>query len=143
MPPKSPVRVPKPGSLTGLGQGKARVTNGGRLNLFGDGRTLTGRRLRDLIVIYSAPLGGLAALDEATRQLVRKAAMLTVQSELIEARAATGEQIDPVAYATLTNALSRVLAKLEAKRPKATTPAPTPEPFRSGRSIRDLVRDQP
>ena len=35
--------------------GRSRVTNASRLFLTGDGRTVTGRRLRDLVAKFAAP----------------------------------------------------------------------------------------
>jgi hypothetical protein len=96
---------------------RSRVTNGGRTFLFGDARTGVGRRLRDLTHELAEPLGGLSTLNESTRQLVQRAATLSIQAEILEAKAAAGEAINPVAYATVANSLTRILRKLEAKQP--------------------------
>lgn len=124
-------------------EARSRVTNGKLFLSHVDHRSIAARRLRDLIAIYSQPFGGFVDADEPTRQLVRKAAMLTLQSELLETKSAAGEEVNPITYTTLANSLSRVLAKLEAKRPKTTVPAPSRNPFQQGRTLADLVRDQP
>lgn len=52
-----------------------------------DGRSPVGRRRRELINVYSAALGGLAALTDGQRIDVRKAAELTALAEQARARA--------------------------------------------------------
>lgn len=51
-----------------------------------DGRSQWMRRLRDLIAAHVSGLGGEDALSTAERALVRRAAMLTLQLELMESR---------------------------------------------------------
>lgn len=99
---------------------RSRVTNGTRLFLAGyDGRTAAGRRLRDLMIKFAEPFGSLAACDEHTRQLVRRVATLSLQAEIMEARAATGIHIDSARFAKVSNSIARLLRKLEAReKPK-------------------------
>jgi hypothetical protein len=52
-----------------------------------DGRTLAARRLRELIDIYTAALGGAASLSDGQRLDIRKAAELTALAEQARARA--------------------------------------------------------
>jgi hypothetical protein len=50
-----------------------------------DGRTQTARRFRDLVEEISNDLGGPSVLSEGQRQLIRRAASLSIMAEAIEA----------------------------------------------------------
>jgi hypothetical protein len=99
--------------------GRSRVTNGTRRFGDGDGRSSIARRLKDLHAALAAPVA-FDDLPESTQQLVRRAALLAYEAERMEGGATRGEPIDPVAHATIANALSRLLTRLE--RAKAATP---------------------
>jgi hypothetical protein len=69
-------------------------------------------------------LGGSEVLSEAQRQLVRRAAGLSVQGEAVEAQIIAGQEIDLGGYVTAINSLRRVLDTLGLKRvPKDVTPS--------------------
>jgi hypothetical protein len=70
---------------------RSRVANGSKLLPLTDGRSATARRFRDLFEDICGDLGGAAHLSEGQRQLVRRAAMLSAESERLEAMAARGE----------------------------------------------------
>jgi hypothetical protein len=107
-------------------EGRARVSNGKRLFLGDvDGRSVAARRLRDVLNELTRPLGGLAALAEPIRQIARRAAALSVQAELLEAAMAKGEAVDPIAFATVTNTLARLLDRLAAAAQKSKPREPT------------------
>jgi hypothetical protein len=72
-------------------QGKSRVTNGSKLLPLADGRSVSARRFRDLVDDISRDLGGQDHLSEGQRQLIRRAAMLSAESERMEAMSARGE----------------------------------------------------
>ena len=55
----------------------------------------------------------MAQASEPVRQLVRRAAALSVQAEGLESAMARGEDVDPLTLATVANALSRVLERLD------------------------------
>ena len=55
-------------------------------------------------------------MSEAQRQLVRRAAMLSVQGEKMEADAIAGGAIDLDAYGALSDRLSRLFARIGVKR---------------------------
>src|SRR5215203_260163 len=100
---------------------RSAVSNGSSLGDL-DHRSAWARRLRDLIADHIADLGGLAAVSEAERVLVRRAAMLTLQLELQEQRfcqndggEASASQIE--SYSRCTNTLRRTLESLGLKRP--------------------------
>lgn len=78
------------------------------------------RRLRDLVAAHVNDLGGADNISEAEQVLVRRAAMLTLQAEMMESRwsanggEATVAQID--VYQRLVGALRRTLEALGLKR---------------------------
>jgi hypothetical protein len=99
---------------------RARVTNGTLFANTLDIRTATGRRIRDLVEIYSAPWGGLNNIeDEHSRQLVRRVATLSCQAEALETRMAEGAQIDPLDYSEIANRLEKLLDKLNWRAARA------------------------
>jgi hypothetical protein len=102
---------------------RSAITNGTRVVAPGiDGRSAQARRFRDLVRGMEQDLGGAAVLSEGQRQLVRRAATISAQLEAIEARAATGEQIDVSSYATASNALRRLLTSLGLRRVAKAAP---------------------
>ena len=60
-------------------QGRSRITNGSTVLPGVDGRSVWVRRLRDLMALHIADLGGDTAISEAERSIVRRAATLTVE----------------------------------------------------------------
>jgi hypothetical protein len=70
-------------AATAIAIAERKPSKGGVL----DGRTLVARRRRELIAIYSAALGGAAALSEGQLIDIRKAAELTALAEAARARA--------------------------------------------------------
>ncbi|WP_020187728.1 hypothetical protein [Methylopila sp. 73B] len=92
---------------------RTRVTNGTATIPGVDGRTLWARRLRDLLAIYASDLGGAENMTEAEKSLVRRAATLSVELELLEQRfAASGKGAsapDLDLYGRMTNTLRRLL----------------------------------
>ena len=120
-----------------------RVGTGKRMFLGVDSRTLVGRRLRELIERFATPWGGLSGADEPTRQLIRRGATMALQAEMLDADMASGRPVDPTVYATLTNSLSRCLAKLERLRPAPRKPTRV-DPFATDRSrtIHDIMAEE-
>lgn len=71
---------------------RSRVTNG--KTLFADGGDMRGpwaRRLRDVLDRHLSDLGGLDMASEAEKSIIRRAAVLTVELERLEARFSLGE----------------------------------------------------
>jgi hypothetical protein len=102
---------------------RSAVTNGTSLFVDSrlDQRSSMCRRLRDLIALHVQDLGGTDNVSEAEQRLVRRAAMLTLQLELMEQRWAANEDevVSPQAldaYQRMTGALRRVLESLGLKR---------------------------
>jgi hypothetical protein len=126
-PPPPVSRTPAPAALTA----RSRVTNGKRL--FVEVRDISSpwaRRLRDLIALHVSDLGGADNCSEAEKMLVRRAAMLTLQMELLEQRWAEkndGEASEKslIVYQRCVGSLRRVLRDLGLRRrPRDVTPDP-------------------
>jgi hypothetical protein len=105
-----------------LSQSKLRsaITNGSALLSDLDHRGAWARRLRDLLDGITADLGGSDVVSEATKVLVRRAAMITLQLELMEQHfadqggEATTHQIE--IYQRASGALRRLLECLGLER---------------------------
>jgi hypothetical protein len=71
---------------------RSAVTNGKTLFAEGgDNRSAWARRLRDVLELHVADLGGADAISEAERSIVRRAAVLTVELERLESAFAEGK----------------------------------------------------
>ena len=79
-----------------------------------DGRSLVARRFREIYCNIEADLGG--DLTEAQRHLIARAATLALWCEERETELAAGGEFDAASYATISNALRRLLADLGLKR---------------------------
>ena len=101
---------------------RSALTNGS--SLFADStldeRSAWARRFRDLLALLTSDLGGTDALSEAEKALVRRAAMLILQAELLENKfAANDGEATPhqlKLYQTTTNTLRRLLQTTGLKR---------------------------
>lgn len=71
------------------------MTNGRDMLPEIDGRTLWARRLRDVVTLHVADLGGDEAISEAVRSIIRRAATLTVALEKLEAQFALEGDASP------------------------------------------------
>ncbi len=76
-------------------QARSRVSNGATLLPGVDGRSTWVRRLRDLIELHLADLGGPDACSEAERSIIRRASTMTVELERLEAKFATAGEASP------------------------------------------------
>jgi hypothetical protein len=109
--------IPQPVRAMKRGKGRSRVTNGSKLLPLSDGRSATARRFRDLYEDITADLGGVAMLSEGQRQLIRRAAMLSAESERMEALAARGEaEFDIDLYGMICDRLGRLFGRLGLER---------------------------
>jgi hypothetical protein len=95
---------------------RSRVGNGKVLLPMTDGRSVTARRFQDLYEDIAADLGGLDHLSEAERQLIRRAATLSAESERQEAEWANGRPFDLTLYSTTANCLRRLFETLGLER---------------------------
>ena len=112
---------------------RSRITNGSTLHLgFVDGRTEAARRFRDVLAEIASDLGGSEGLSEAQRQLARRAAMMSVQCETLEAKSIAGLEIDLDLYGALSDRIGRAFTRLGIKRAARNV---TPD-------LRDYIRSQ-
>lgn len=107
-------------------RGRSTVTNGNRLSVDIDGRTVWARRMRDLIELHVADLGGHDAISEAERSLIRRAAAIATELERLEAQFAAAGEADAQTldlYARSAGTLKRILEGLGLRRrPRDVTP---------------------
>ena len=96
---------------------KSAITTGSRLLHEVDGRSATMRRLRDIIHAHQADLGGAAELSEGQRAILRRAALLQLQLEMMEQKfalredgCASGKEMET--YQRSSNSLRRLLESL-------------------------------
>jgi hypothetical protein len=118
---------------------RSAITNGAHLLANLDHRLPWARRLKDLIGDITSDLGGAENISEAERVLVRRAAMMTLQAELMEQRfsenengAASSQQIE--CYGRTTNTLRRTLEALGLER-RAKTIVPTLSEYLEARTV--------
>lgn len=127
---------------------RSRVTNGSKLGDEIDGRSVWARRLRDLIHLYSSDVNeDLSMIPEATKSLIRRAAVLTVELERAETGFAAEGAADPAAltaYQTTANSLRRLLDSLNIKPEHRTRhTAEAARVIEGARFIRDIVDSFP
>lgn len=106
---------------------RSSLTNGSSLLADVDHRTAWMRRLRDLIQAHTIDLGGDDLVSESEQRLIRRAAMLTIQLEMMDSKFALNEgealRVDLETYQRCSNSLRRLLESLGLKRvPRDTTP---------------------
>jgi hypothetical protein len=105
---------------------RSAVSNGSKLFAVAglDGRSQTARRFRDLVETISNDLGGSANLSEAQRQLIRRAATLSIMSESVEADFVRNLAFDTEQYGILCDRLGRCLQRLGLDRtPRDVSPS--------------------
>lgn len=110
-----------------LSKARSSITNGRHLLPEVDARSAWMRRLRDLIAEHTSDLGGDDLVSEAEKRLIRRAAMLTIQTEMLDAKfAANGGEAnanDLDCYQRVTNTQRRCLETLGLeRRSKDVTP---------------------
>lgn len=79
-----------------------------------DGRSLMARRFREIVTGIEMDLGG--DLTEAQRHLVARSATLAIWCEERETELGEGGEFDATQYATISNALRRLLSDLGLER---------------------------
>jgi hypothetical protein len=85
-----------------------------RRGLRPDGRSMGARRLKALIVAYSADLGG-ELTTQVDKALVRTAAILTLKMEMLEHDLASGKVVSSDDLIRLASTSRRALAAVSAK----------------------------
>jgi hypothetical protein len=100
------------------------VTNGAEVLPGVDGRSLIARRYHDIASAIIADQGGADHLSEARLQLVRRFAAAAVIAEQMEAKLASGAEINIVEHAQLSSTLVRIASHIGINRiPKSITPS--------------------
>ena len=121
---------------------RSRVTNGSELLVGADGRSRWARRLRDVIDAYGRDCGDTGDITSARRALIRRAATLTVECEMLEARFANAGQADAsdlAAYQTACNSLRRLLESAGLAKVTGTVKA-IDAPYKEPPNKRQLAR---
>jgi hypothetical protein len=131
-------------SITPPSRQRSKITNGSALLPNVDGRSAWIRRTKDLIALHLADLGGPENATAAEASIVRRAAVLSVELETMEAGFATAGSATPeqlALYGTTSNSLRRLLESIGLERrtldvtpslssylaaKAVTTPAPPP-----------------
>lgn len=94
---------------------RSAVANGSRLFVQElDGRTALARRYRDLVGEFTRDMGG--DPSEAMKQLIRRAAAMSVWCEAQEVRLANGDDIEIGPLTTAANSLRRILQDIGLER---------------------------
>jgi hypothetical protein len=118
-PAKPPRRARKLEDQTRKPEGRSALSNGRLLAPEVDGRSMWARRLADLVALHLSDLGGLDAVSEAERSLVRRVATLEIELEKLEASFAQAGQADPAdldLYSRVSGNVRRILESLGLKR---------------------------
>jgi hypothetical protein len=110
---------------------RSAVTNGSSVLLNVDGRSAWMRRFRDLIAAHEADLGGRDVLSEGQRAIIRRAALLQCQLELMEGRFAQNDSGEVSvksleAYQRSSSTMRRLLESLglhEGRKARNITPS--------------------
>jgi hypothetical protein len=141
--PRGGKRVFAPGAT-----GRSRVTNGKQL--FVDSTIAVDikwqRRLRDIISLHTADLGGADIVSAAESSIIRRVATETVELELLEQRfakkgtGASSEDLD--LYARISNSLGRHLDRIGLKRVARDITPPTFEDIRAELDAEKAAREK-
>jgi hypothetical protein len=108
------IAPPKPQAGTRRGNGSSLLSGV-------DGRTLQARRFKEIFTNLAQDMGG--DPTEAQKAIAARAATLAVWCEQAEAEFANGGELDVLAYATVSNAMRRLLSDLGLeRRAKDVTP---------------------
>ena len=98
--------------------GRSAITNGTLLPGI-DGRSAYARRLRDVMAAHLADLGGPDMVSAAEASIIRRAAILTVELEILECNHFAVQETDPIVleiYARVSSSLRRLLEAVGLQR---------------------------
>jgi hypothetical protein len=95
---------------------RSAVTNGAKLLVGIDMRSPTARRYRDLVQAYKAEIGG--DLSQAEMAMIKTAAGLSVQAELMQADIVNGKTVNSDDLIRLSSEVRRILDAIAAKAGK-------------------------
>ena len=111
------------------GHARSRVTNGSSILPGVDGRSTWVRRLRDLINLHTADLGGEDNVSAAEQAIIRRASVLIVELERLELKFATDGEASPFdldLYQRMANSLRRLLEAVGLQRRARDVTPPLP-----------------
>jgi hypothetical protein len=103
---------PRPSRVGVKSHGRSAITNRSRSHLKGDERSSTARRFRDLVAAFSVDF---EELSEQDLVLVRLAASLTLQAEILQADQVAGKPVDSTELIKLAGTSRRTLAAVSAR----------------------------
>jgi hypothetical protein len=86
-----------------------------------DKRSPTARRYRDLVQAYKAEIGG--DLSQRDMAMVKQAAALAIQSEMMQADIVNGKMVDSDDLIRLSSEVRRILDGLKTGRKPAAVPS--------------------
>jgi hypothetical protein len=109
---------------------RSAVTNGSKLLVGIDMRSPTARRFRDLVQSFSAEVGGdlaggAASLSQTEMAMIKTAASLAIQAELMQADIVNGKMVDSGDLIRLASEARRILAEIAGKAGKRKPAGPT------------------
>lgn len=105
---------------------RSRIANG-KLSRTVDGRSAQARRWKELYAALVQELGGESRIAETTRQLVKRAATISVRLEQLEARLLDGRKIDDLSFNRLSATLSRLLRQIGVDKIRVNRMAMAPD----------------
>jgi hypothetical protein len=104
---------------------RSRATNRPEYACVVDGRSAQARRFRDIAAAILIDQGGPENCTEARIQLVRRFSATCVLAEQLEARVASGEQVDVSEHALLCSTLHRLAGRIGIDRVPRDVSTPT------------------
>ena len=123
-PSSSASRPPFAGGSASGRSSRSRISNGSEILPGVDGRSAIARRYRDIASAVASDQGGAGHLSEARQQLIRRFAAASCLAEQLEARLASGEQIDIGEHSLLVSTAVRVAQRIGIDR-RARNVTPT------------------
>ena len=128
--PKSAGRRPVDDPSVTSRKGRSKVTNGKVLIAGVDQRSPWIRRCKDVIAAHLSDLGGADNTSAAERSIIRRAAVLTTELEVLEvrfAKAGEASAADLEVYQRCSNSLRRLLEAVGLQRRQLLNPPSLPE----------------
>lgn len=99
------------------------VTSGRKLFVLGDSNSSWSRRYSDLVRLHAQDLSGGVDLSQAQQSLIRRAAAIECELELMEGKLSLGQEVDLDLFTRSTSHLRRILETLGIeRRPHNVTP---------------------
>jgi hypothetical protein len=114
---------------------RSRITNGSALLPGVDGRGPWVRRCKDVIALHLSDMGGEDNTSVAERSIIRRASVMTVELERLEAKFALADEAsieDLHLYQRMTNTLRRALESVGLQRRSRDV---TPNPLDYARTV--------